>query len=384
MNNRERAMAVLNYEPYDRLPVVHFGFWDETLDKWAAEGHITEEAAEGWQDGNPFDAEIGEKLGFDFNWNNCFRPLTGLYPPIETKVLEELPDGTRKILNADGAVVLEKDDATSIPAEVDHLLKGREAWEEIFLPRLQYTEERITRLMVNAGGVEIPFDEGGREYLQQGEWENPYAVHCGSLYGVIRNWLGLVGSAYLLVDDEPLFDEIINTVGDLCYRCTKRTLEISDKFDFAHFWEDISFKSGPLINPDVFRAKVGPHYKRITDLVNSHGIHIISLDSDGKIDDLIPIWFENGVNTMFPIEVGTWHASIEPWREKYGRELRGVGGMNKVIFSRDYAAVDAEIERLKRLVDLGGYIPCPDHRLAPDAEWENVQYYCDRMRQTFG
>ena len=390
MNNRERAMAVLNYELYDRLPVVHFGFWYDTLDKWAEEGHITKAAAEGWLDGNPIDAAIGEKLGFDFNWNNCFHPLTGLYPPIETKVLEVQPDGTRKILNADGAVVLEKDDATSIPAEVDHLLKGREAWEEIFLPKLRYTEERITNVTVNAGGVEVPFDEGGREYLQQGEWENPYGVHCGSLYGVIRNWLGLVGSAYLLVDDEPLFDEIIDTVGGLCYRCTQKALAISvqegstSPLDFAHFWEDISFKNGPLINPDVFRAKVGPHYKRITDLVKSYGIHIISLDSDGKIDELIPIWFENGVNTMFPIEVGTWGASIKPWREQYGRELRGVGGMNKVIFSRDYAAVDAEIERLKSLVDLGGYIPCPDHRLAPDAKWGNVQYYCDRMRQTFG
>ena len=58
--------------------------------------------------------------------------------------------------------------------------------------------------------------------------------------------------------------------------------------------------------------------------------------------------------------------------------------MNKVIFSRDYAAVDKEIERLKPLVDLGGYIPCPDHRIAPDAKWENVQYYCEKMKRTFG
>jgi uroporphyrinogen decarboxylase len=46
-------------------------------------------------------------------------------------------------------------------------------------------------------------------------------------------------------------------------------------------------------------------------------------------------------------------------------------------------AIDDEIERLKPLVELGGYIPCPDHRIAPDAKWENVQYYCDKMRNTF-
>ena len=104
------------------------------------------------------------------------------------------------------------------------------------------------------------------------------------------------------------------------------------------------------------------------------------MDCDGCIDRLIPTWLENGVNTMFPIEVGTWKASIAPWRERYGRELRGVGGMDKTVFSRDYKAVDAEIERLRPLIELGGYLPCPDHRIAPDAKFENVQYYCDRMQ----
>ena len=111
-----------------------------------------------------------------------------------------------------------------------------------------------------------------------------------------------------------------------------------------------------------------------------YGVDIISLDCDGWIDHLIPIWLENGVNTMFPIEVGTWNASIAPWREKYGKKILGVGGMNKNVFSKDRQAVDEEIERLKKLIALGGYIPCPDHRIAPDAKYELVQYYCDKMQ----
>jgi uroporphyrinogen decarboxylase len=84
---------------------------------------------------------------------------------------------------------------------------------------------------------------------------------------------------------------------------------------------------------------------------------------------------------MFPIEVGTWNASLTPWREKYGKELRGVGGMNKTVFAIDYKAVDEEIERLKPIIELGGYIPCPDHRIAPDAIFENVQYYCEQLNK---
>jgi uroporphyrinogen decarboxylase len=196
--------------------------------------------------------------------------------------------------------------------------------------------------------------------------------------------MGLEGVSYLLADDEPLYDEIINTVGELVYRITERILSVYADFDFAHFWEDICFKNGPLVSPAVFDAKVGPHYRRITALVNRYGINIVSLDCDGKIDALIPTWLHNGVNTMFPIEVGTWNGSIGPWRKTYGREIRGVGGMRKHVFAEDRAAVDAEVERLKPLVELGGFIPCPDHRIAPDAQWDNVRYYCERMRSTFG
>ena len=383
MNNRQRALAVLNYQPYDRLPVVHFGYWDELLLKWAEEGHITAEEARTWGDGNPTDAAIDRKLGWDFNYYACFHTATHLRPPFEPRVIEELPDGSVKSVNGDGMIVLTKPGATGIPPEIDHLLKDREVWEREFLPRLQFDPERVTKMPARVNDVMMRFDEGGLDFLRADERDYYYGLHCGSLYGNIRNMLGVAGSAYLMVDDEPLFDEIIDTVGGLCYQCTKTALESGAKFDFAHFWEDICFKSGPLIRPSMFAAKVGPHYARITELVRSYGIEVISLDCDGKIDELVPIWLENGVNTMFPIEVGTWEASIAPWRELYGKELRGVGGTNKVVFARDRAAIDAEIERLKPLVELGGYIPCPDHRLPLDAIWENVQYYCDRMREAF-
>ncbi|MGQ9555606.1 MAG: uroporphyrinogen decarboxylase family protein [Anaerolineae bacterium] len=384
MNDRQRVMAVLNYEPYDRLPVVHFGFWDETLRKWAAEGHLTEEEARTWGDGNPTDAIISRRLGFDCNYYSAFHPATHLFPAFEPMVVGELPDGSRKVRNSEGVIVLEKANATGIPAEIEHLLTDRRSWEEHYLPRLQFSEERVTKALVRVNDRMVPFDEGGLDFLRRDERDYPYGLHCGSLYGNMRNILGLVGSAYLMADDEALFDEIVETYGELCYQCVQFALESGAKFDFAHFWEDICFKNGPIIRPSVFAAKVGPQYRRITELVRSYGLNIVSLDCDGKIDELIPIWFENGVNTMFPIEVGTWGASIKPWREQYGRELRGVGGTNKVVFAQDYTAIDAEVERLRPLVELGGYIPCPDHRLPSDAKWENVQYYCERMRAVFG
>ena len=368
MTTRENILALLNYETYDALPIVHFGYWNETLTKWANEGHIPKKDyhSKNW-------GPIARQQGFDFGWSeeNTFHIDTNLNPLFERQLLREEADGTQTIRNHIGVTLLQKAGAGSIPAEVDHLLKDRASWEEHFLPRLQYAEERIHVDALK----KMPIPE---------ESDYPVGLSCGSLFGYIRDWLGFEGVSYLYADDDELYEEIINTLGDLTYRLIETTLNTGAAFDYAHFWEDICFKNGPLVIPSVFNELVGPHYKRITTLLNDHGIHIVSLDCDGWIDSLIPTWIENGVNTMFPIEVGTWHASIAPWRDQQGRALRGVGGMDKKVFSKDRAAIDAEIERLKPLVDLGGYIPCPDHRIPPDAQWDTVCYYTERLRAEWG
>ena len=381
MNNRERTLAVLRYQPYDRLPVLHFGYWNETLDNWADEGHITQEEAKNWGDGNPADVSIAKKLGFDCNWFSVFHANYYPTPLFDREVIKEFPDGTKHVRNMFGVVTVEKPEAGSIPAEIEHLLKDRDSWEKHYKHRYQWSEERITKAGVLKNTEMIPFDKGGLEFLKTGERDYMYGLNCGSLFGHMRDVIGVEMISYLFVDDPELYDEVIQTASDLCYQNVKYALETGAKFDFGHFWEDICFKNGPLVIPSVFDEKVGPHYKRITSLLNEYGIDIVSLDCDGWIDSLIGTWLENGVNTMFPIEVGTWNASIGPWREKYGKDIRGVGGMNKTVFAKDKAAIEAEVERLKPLVALGGYIPCPDHRIAPDAKWELVQYYCELMRK---
>ena len=380
MTNRERALALLRYQSYDRLPVVHFGYWGETLQKWAEEGHISSALVKAHGDGNPADYELNAILGWDFNWQCMFYPNSGLNPGFESKVIKTFEDGTRHILDSNGVVLCSMPDAGSIPAEISHTLTDRKSWEEQYKFRYEWTEQRVTGGRVLVNDKMVRYTEGGLDFLKKGERDYLYGLHCGSLFGGIRNIIGVEGSSYILCDDEPLYDDLITANAEVCYKNTKFALESGAKFDFAHFWEDICFKNGPLVIPDVFDEKVGPHYKRITDLLTQYGVDIVSLDCDGMIDSLIPTWFKNGVNTMFPIEVGTWDASIAPWRKKYGKGLRGVGGMNKTVFARDRAAIDVEIERLRPLIALGGYIPCPDHRIAPDAKWDLVKYYCERLR----
>jgi uroporphyrinogen decarboxylase len=367
---RESALAALDYGGWDRLPLAHFGFWRETLDKWVAEGRLRPEEIEGIGDGSPRSTIIGKKLGFDFNWGDCYPLASGLFPPFSEQILRVREDGMEEVRNADGAIVLRRPGAVSIPAEIGHTLMDRASWEAEFLPRLAFDESRIDAALL--ASMPLPAERSG-----------PLGLYCGSLYGIIRNWLGVEGLSYLTVDDPGLHREIVDTVGGLVLSCVRALLARRSDFDCMSFWEDICFKNGPLVVPSQFRELVGPWYRKICAEAEAAGIRFRYVDCDGFIEDLVPTWIDDGVNLMFPIEYGTWKGSIASLREKFGPALRGVGGMDKSVFGRDRDAVDAEIGRLRPLVDLGGYLPCPDHQIPPDAEWDLVRYYCDRFREAF-
>jgi hypothetical protein len=342
------------------------------------------EEAENWADGNWADKSITDKLGFDSTWALLGGGRIGLDPPFEEKIIEWVDERKFKKLDRNGVIILDSKDNQSIPSEVDHLLKSRKEWEEHYRHRFAFSPARLEKAMVDLYELRLPLLEAVMEKLSTREGRDySTGIFVGSLLGQLRDILGVENMSCLMVDDHDLLVEIIDTVGEMTFQLTKAILERVALFDLAHYWEDIAFKNGPLVNPEFFARYVGPHYRKISDLLADYGVDIVSVDCDGMIDLLLPIWLENGVNTMFPIEVGTWDASIAPWRKQYGRELRGIGGMRKECFAMDFAAIDREIERLKPLVDLGGFIPCPDHRIAPNAEWDNVRYYCDRMHEVF-
>jgi len=189
MTNRERVNAILHYQPADRVPVVAFGYWNETLQKWANEGHITQEQCDQYWDNSPADKEIMAKLGFDFNWNSCFGSHTGLRPGFKSEVLREEPDGSVIVRDGNGLIVRTKPGIVSIPSEIGTTLTDRTAWEEHYLPKLQYCDERV-----NWDGIR-------RELENDADRDIPLGLHCGSLYGDIRNLLAPVSELGLRLNE---------------------------------------------------------------------------------------------------------------------------------------------------------------------------------------
>ena len=250
------------------------------------------------------------------------------------------------------------------------MLKDRESFETLFKPKMQFFPERVNKEAIT------------RVFNAKHAEDIPVGLHLGSVMGQIRDITTVMGMSYLMYDeDEELFADIIDTYADMQYKCAEAVLELGLPFDFAHYWEDICFKNGPLLSPSLFDELCAKHYKKRNDLCHKHGIDIISLDCDGVTEALIQTWLDNGVNVLFPIEIGTWGDQFEAARNKYGERILGVGGMDKTAFRKDKAAVDAEIERMKRLASLGGFIPCPDHRIMPGSKFELVQYYAEEIKK---
>ncbi len=369
MNNRERAMNILHYRDADRMLAVHFGYWQELLDEWVAQGKIPADLAVGFRDGGEKDQTLDKLIGWDFNWCCTRGANMGLLPAFEWKVLEELPDGSQRIQSASGLIERIKPGTTSIPSEDDYQLKDREAFEKLYLPKMQFSAGRVN-------------EEYFRNFNQTRPMERPIGLNLGSVLGDIRNMTSVVGMSYLMYDeDEELFADIVDAYADMQYKCVEAVLATGAQFDFGHYWEDICFRNGPLLSPSIFDELCARHYKRRNDLCKRHGIDIISLDCDGVTEKLLETWFENGVNVMFPIEIGVWGDQFEAARKRYGQGMLGVGGMDKTALRKDKAAVDAELERLRRLIDLGGFIPCPDHRLMPGTKFELVQYYAEEIKK---
>ena len=68
-------------------------------------------------------------------------------------------------------------------------------------------------------------------------------------------------------------------------------------------------------------------------------------------------------------------------RKKFGKELRIVGGYDKLALEKGRAAIDAELESHIPLMKEGGLVIMPDHLITPGVPLEDYKYYLDRVRE---
>jgi uroporphyrinogen decarboxylase len=192
--------------------------------------------------------------------------------------------------------------------------------------------------------------------------------------------MGFEAAVTLPYDDPDLLHEMVATIADCALRILEQVFDAGVVPDIVYFWEDICFNSGPMIDPACAREFLLPHYRRLTTFCRSHGVGLFALDSDGRIDHLLPVWLEGGLNVMYPVEVGTCGNDVLALRERFGRGVRMMGGFDKRLLARGPDEIAAEVARLAPLIHEGGYIPFCDHHVPPDVPLTHYQHYLDTLR----
>ncbi len=352
MTPRELFNSIMHYGDFDRVPVIHWDQWTETRERWESEGL-------------PAGADVRKFLGAEPMWLGIWGDAR-IYPQFEQETIEETDEYT---IFRDGAGVIQQSwkHQSSIPHYIDFTLKGAKEWPE-FKKRLQPDPGRI------------PDDID--EYIAFAEASGlPIAVNAGSMMGYIRDWMGVVNMSYLACEDPDCYADMVDTLATLvCWLLDQLIPRMHTIPDIAFGWEDICGKTGPLVSPSIFRMCVAPGYQKIRAKLDSYGVKLYGLDSDGDVEPLLKDWLDAGVNVQFPVEIGTWDPDPMKLRKKFGKELRIVGGINKLELEKGPAAIDAEIQRRVPLMKDGGFIPMPDHLITPGTSLKDYQYYLSQIR----
>ncbi|OFX16346.1 MAG: hypothetical protein A2Z18_10165 [Armatimonadetes bacterium RBG_16_58_9] len=392
MNQRERWLAAMHFQPVDHAPDREFGYWPETLEAWHAQG------LPGYVGDNE---RAGIYFGFERQEGAHFH--VGIMPGFERRVLEE-DDHHQVILDWDGAKkLIHKDGSTSMPKFLKFPIESRADWEEFkkrlypstpgrFPERWEWESGLIGDWMTLIGGWTTPTLHDPGWIPREADWQSwkavvaaadyPLGIGAGSLFGVIRDWMGFENVSYTIMDDPGLIQEIMEHLTNLILSVIERPVREA-KFDFAHMWEDMCYNHGPILPPKYFEEWMVPRLKRITSFLADHGCDVVMVDCDGNINELVPLWLEAGVNCMLPLEIRGGTDPVE-LRKKYGQRILLTGGVDKTRLAAGREEIGKEIARLKPIVEDGGYIPHVDHRCPPDVTFENYLYYLKLKREAFG
>jgi uroporphyrinogen decarboxylase len=380
---RERFLGICRFErPGDLCLLTPYinSFWAETLKEWIKQG-APEQILDTRFRGDYFqfdhmrllhEIKTGSAMDREFEiYGATYRyEIPPIVPPYDARLIEE-DEHTVTLINEGGQKVkISKDTPEKMPMYLDHPVKDRASWEE-YKKRLDpNTPERC------------PSDWDA--YVQKmNSRDVPTTLYVGSFFGYLREWTGLKSLLYMFYDDPNLIEDMMDQICYLETECIKRVVK-DLRVDRALFWEDMAFRSGPLISPAMFRKFMVPRYRKVTDLLLSSGIDVIMVDSDGNINELIPLWLECGINFFWPLECAAGNDAVA-LRKKYGKDVILGGNIDKRALLKGRDAIREEVmSKVPFLLESGGYFPSIDHMVPPDVTFESYRYFINTLREIAG
>jgi hypothetical protein len=308
MTPRDRFHAVMDFQPFDRLPLVEWAvWWDKTIARWHGEG-----LPGSLSDRYAINRHFGQDVYLQ-DWVNARLPA---FP--------------------DGAQVRSHDD-------YDRLL-----------PHL-FPKPAIDRGKWAAWAREQASGDAVLWFTVDGFFWFPR-----TLLGIEEHLLAFYDMPDLMRRmNEDLGAWILAVIDEICDICTP---------DFMTFGEDMSYNHGPMLSETLFNEFLRPCYNRVIPALRERGI-LALIDSDGDVT--IPArWFEEaGLEGILPLER---QAGVDIARLRADHpEMRFIGHYDKMVMTRGEAAMREEFERLLPTAAQGGFIISVDHQTPPGVSYDD-------------
>lgn len=352
MNHREALAAQLKFEKPSLPCQFEWGYWPETITRWQQEG---------MPGNNPWDT-------LDITYYDRVPVQVRMYPGFKEQVLEE-KEHSRIIRGYDGVVAEVSKEGTAFPRFIRHPVETMADFEAL--------KEHLNPL--TPGRFPDNWKEAARNLARRSHVLVMGAVEI-SFFGWHRDLMGVESLLMAYYDEPELIHAISRQHLDFIKEIYSRILK-DVTFDFIFIWEDMSFKNGPLISPDLVREFMLPYYREMIGFFREFGDYKFLLDSDGDVNLLIPLFREVGVDGMLPFEVAAG-MDVVKIGEQYPDFILS-GGIDKRVIALGKDAIDREIDRLRPLFKRGGYLPSMDHHVPPEVNWPDFQYYLERVRKVY-
>ncbi|MHB9131358.1 MAG: uroporphyrinogen decarboxylase family protein [Armatimonadota bacterium] len=347
MNQRERFVQSLSFGTPDRVFYQTGNPRKATMQAWYAQGLPPLPEAGDYD----YPPELCQVIGND---KLDYLPINvNLFPEYEEVVLEENEHG-RIWRDAMGITMFsdnrgEKGFLTR--SYIAHPVTDWNSWREM---RERFNPDSPERYPADWAD-RIP-ELNARDY--------PIMQVVPGLYWKVRDFVGFEELSVMFYDQPDLVHEMMEHLTDFIIGVLDRALR-DVQIETVLLNEDMAYKHAMMISPAMFREFMLPRYKRIVTALKERGVPLVSVDSDGHISDLLPLWIEAGFDATFPVEIAALNDPIA-YREQYGKSIAFFGAIDKREI-RSYEQTYAEIMgKVPWLLEQGGYIPSIDHAIPPD------------------
>ncbi|MBN1421501.1 MAG: hypothetical protein JXP34_22200 [Planctomycetes bacterium] len=166
--------------------------------------------------------------------------------------------------------------------------------------------------------------------------------------------MGLEGMCYALEDDPALVEAVVERVGETVYAWTDIATDL-ERVEIFFMGDDMGYRGGLLLAPDVFRRLIIPWHRKLADLVHRKG-KLYLLHNCGKIDDLMGDFIED-------VRIDAKHSfedtiqDVRDAKRRYGDRIALIGGIDVDFLCRsDEASIRRRVrETLDVCLPGGGY-----------------------------